>query len=98
MNDLQVENVLESVEIAIAMQQGVRVLEAERRDEAIDRLPDRPPVSAQRPIVSRGRLRESHAAGVEDLEAAQPPKDSRGDRIDTPWSTSHTVKSRSPRR
>jgi hypothetical protein len=51
MNDLQSEDVLEGVEIAIAVEQRMRVLETERRDEAIDGLPDGPPASAQAAIV-----------------------------------------------
>ncbi len=78
MNDLQSEDVLEGVEIAIAVEQRMRVLETERRDEAIDCLPDGPPASAQAAIVSRSRLRESDAAGVEDLETAKCAKDSSG--------------------
>ena len=62
MNDLQSENVLKGVEVAIAVEQRMRVLETERRDEAIDGLPDGPPPSAQAAIVSSGRLRESDAA------------------------------------
>ena len=76
MNDLQSENLLEGVEIAIAMEQRMRVLETKCRNEAIDCFPDRPPTSTQAAIVSRCRLREFDAAGVEDLETAQCPKNS----------------------
>lgn len=40
MHDLQSKDVLEGVEVAIAVEQRMRVLEAERGDEAIDSLPD----------------------------------------------------------
>ena len=70
MNDLQSEDVLEGVEIAIAVEQRMRVLETERCDDAIDGLPDGPPAGTQAAIVSRSRLRQSDAAGVEDLETA----------------------------
>lgn len=70
MNDLQIEDLLERVEIAIAVEQRMRVLETERRDEAVDRLPHRPSASAQTAIVSRSRLRERDAASLEDLKTA----------------------------
>ncbi len=58
MHDLQPENILERVEVAIAVQQSVRVLETERRDEAVDGLADRSPAGTQAAKVSRGRLRD----------------------------------------
>jgi len=78
MNDLQSEDVLERVEIAVAVEQGMRVLETERRYEAIDGLPDGPPGGAQCAIVSRRRLRQRDAAGVEDLETPKCAKDVSG--------------------
>ena len=70
MHDLQPEDVLERVEVAIAVEQRVRVLEAERRDEAVDGLADGAPAGTQAAMISRSRLRESDATGVEDFEAA----------------------------
>ena len=77
-NDLQMENVLEMVEVPIAVEQGVLVFEAERGDEAIDCLPDRPSAGPQDTIVARRRLGEGHAPRIEDLEAPEMAKDSRG--------------------
>lgn len=70
MNDLQSKDVLERVEIAIAVEQRMRVLETERRNEAIDALADRSPARTQGAIVPRSGLRESDATGVEDFETA----------------------------
>lgn len=75
MNDLQSKDVLERVEIAIVVEQRVRVLETERRDETIDGLADGPPASAQAATVLCGRLRERNSARFEDLESAQRAKD-----------------------
>ena len=70
MNDPQSKGVLEGVEIAIAVEQRMRMLDTERRDEAIDGFPDGPPAGPQAAIVPRGGLREGDAAGVEDFETA----------------------------
>jgi len=53
MHDLQPEDVLEGVEVAIAVEQRVRVLETERRDQAVDGLADRSPAGTQAAIGSR---------------------------------------------
>jgi len=68
MHDLQSEDVLERVEIAIAVEQHMRVLETERRDEAVDGLADRSPARTQGAIVSRSGFRERDATGVKDLK------------------------------
>ena len=81
MNDLQSEGLLEGVEIAIAVEQRMRVLETERRNEAIDGLSNSPASGTQFAVVSSGRLRKLNAAGVEDLEAAHGAKDLRGGSI-----------------
>lgn len=70
MDDLQSEYILEGVEVSVAVEQRMRVREAERRDEAIDCLPNGASVRAQAAIVSRRRFREHDASGVEDLETA----------------------------
>lgn len=78
MHDLQSEDVLEWVEVAIAVEQRVRMLEAERRDEAVDGLAERSPVRTQGAIVPRSGLRESDATGIEDFETAQRAENSSG--------------------
>lgn len=75
MHDLQSEDVLEGVEITVAVEQCMRVLETERRDEAVDCLAARSPAGTQAAIVSRSRRRESDASGVEDFETTERAKD-----------------------
>ena len=41
MNDLQVQQFFEGVKVAVGVEERMRVAQAERRDEAVDRLPDR---------------------------------------------------------
>lgn len=70
MNDLQAKDIFEWVEIAVAVEESMGVLETERCDEANDGLPDGPPVGAQGVIVPCSGLRERDVTGLEDLETA----------------------------
>ena len=54
MDDRQAQEFLEGIEIAVAMQECVPLLDAERRDQDINRLSHCPASAAQRPIVLGG--------------------------------------------
>ena len=40
-NDLEVQELFEGIEVAVGVEECMRFAQAERRDEAVDRLPDR---------------------------------------------------------
>ncbi len=52
MNNRETQKLLECVEITIAVQQGMVMAQAMRRDQHVDRVPDRPPGGAKLAIVA----------------------------------------------
>ncbi len=75
MHDLQIEELLEGIEVAVAVEQCVVVLDAERGDEAVDGLPIGLASRAESSVVARRGGRESDPAGLEELEPAQVAED-----------------------
>ena len=73
MNDLQAEDVLERIEVTIAVKQGMLVDEAERGDEAVDGLPHRLPARAKCAVVARRGRSQLDAPSVEHLEPTVIP-------------------------
>ncbi len=74
MNDDQVEELLEGVEIAVAVQERMTFAEAERRDETIDGLANSPPLRSQQTVVGRRVRRQDDSSGFEDLKPLQLPE------------------------
>ena len=62
---------LKRIEIPIAMQQGMARLEAEGRDEAIDRFPDSMPARSQRAVIFRGCNCYCGSAGCKYMQFQQ---------------------------
>src|SRR5688572_10667139 len=71
MHHLQVEQFLEGVEVAVFVEQGVILLDAERGDEAVDGLSNRSASRAEVAVVAGGGNGKLDPAGLEDLEAPQ---------------------------
>jgi hypothetical protein len=78
MHHLQGERLLERVEIAIAVEEGMVVFEAIGRNETVDGLANGPAPSAQRSVVGGGGHSQVDTAGLEDLEAYQAAQHPRG--------------------
>ncbi len=72
-HNLQLLELLEGIEVAVAVEQGVVVLDAERGNEAVDGLSNGPAPRPQMPVVLRRTCGEIDAAGHEDLESLQVP-------------------------
>jgi len=73
MNHSQPEGLLKRVEVAIVVQECMAVLKAERRDQTVDRAPDRVALRPQRSIMLRGRESERDPTGREHPELEQFP-------------------------
>ena len=68
MHDLQAEELLEQVEVTIAMQEDVIVTNAIRGDQQIDRLPHGVAASPQMPVMAGGFDGERGVVDLDDLE------------------------------
>ena len=80
-NHFEVQQLFEGVEVAVAVEQGVRLAQAERRDETVDCLAHRPAALAEAPMVICSRGREFDPASIENLETPQAPQHANGLRI-----------------
>lgn len=76
MNDGEPEELLERIEISVAMNHRVLLSNAEGRNQAIDRLANGVAASSKRPVVARGLTRQISAARVEELQLEQRTLDS----------------------
>ena len=63
----EIEQTFERIEITITVQQRMPVMQAERRDEAVNRLADGVATGAEQPIIARGGSCQLDAARLEDL-------------------------------
>ena len=72
MHHRQLEEFLERVEVPVAMQKRMARSDAERRNEAVDRLANGAAPSSQRTVIARGLARQVNAAGFEYFEPPQP--------------------------
>ena len=70
-NDLQLQEFFEGVEVAVGVEERMRVAQAERRDEAVDGLPDRAASLTELAGVARGGRAEFDATGFENFELSQ---------------------------
>lgn len=77
----QLEEFLERVEIAVAMQKGMALSDAERGNEAIDRLPNGAASSSHRAVIAGGFARQIDASGCEHFESQQKILDLSGDGV-----------------
>ena len=71
MHDLQAEELLEQVEVAIAVQEDVIVANATRGDQQIDRLPHGVAALPQVPVMAGGFDGERSVVYLDDLELEQ---------------------------
>jgi hypothetical protein len=78
MHDHESKELLEGLEIAVAVQEHVTFAKAERGDEAVNRLANGSPAGAKVAIVARRSGGELDSAGLEDLEFAEVAQHSGG--------------------
>src|SRR5216684_9279099 len=70
-DDGQTQPLLKSLEIPVAMKQGVPLTQAERRDQAVDSFPNGVAAASKGSIVSRGVASQRHASCREHLQLQQ---------------------------
>jgi hypothetical protein len=68
MNDVEPEQLLEGIEIAVAMKQRMTLPYAERRDQAIDCLSNGSALRSEGTVVLRCRTGELRASSLEDVQ------------------------------
>ena len=78
MNDVQSAELLEDIEIAIAVEQRMLMADAIRRDQKIDGLPDRAAGGAKGPVMPGGIQGDRHIGHVENFERRQLGVNERG--------------------
>ena len=81
MNYGEIEQTFERIEITITVQQRMPVMQAERRDEAVNRLADGVATGAEQPIIARGGSCQLDAARLEDLYRQQVALECRRRRV-----------------